>query len=739
LQQLATLAAIGLIVGALLILTFFPIAFRFSETRKTPRLPEFTRTKTFAVAGTIGVVLFVIAGWTWRRPIIDYTADAMQPLDSPAYVALMEMEHELDQAEEPYIAVVRGKSEKEVLARLTALDGALTNALAKREIASFMLPLLVWPRPDAQAANRQTAERLWQERHVLREAALTNGFSTNALVLTDALLKTWHNAAQSSGVFWPTNEMSRWILQRVVARNTNGFLAMGPVYPNKGESASAAAKLETQIPHNETWLAGWKPLAGELLRTIGAKLIWVLGGLVALLVIALRLALGRWRLVLLSFCALGLSGLWLCAFMQMMGWSWNLFNVMALPLLLGAGVDYTILMQLALRRHRGNLAAAHREIGVALVVSCATAAVGFGSLSWASNAGLAGLGRVSAVGILATGFVSIFLLPFWNPGDEFVESAPTTPPKIYTASTWKFGMGIVRFIPQALVYKAAEFLAVCYCLIRESRRETVINNLLPVLNDNKPAAEKATLRLFRNFGHKLVDLWRCEAGLPAAPLITEFVGAETLWQAHERKQGVLLVTPHLGNWEVGGYALAARGIKLHVVTLSEPAPGLTEARANARARNGIETIVVGDDPFGFVPIVKLLQGGAVMAILPDRPRESSRVEVDFFGRPFYAAIAIADLARASGCVVIPVFLPHTGKGYRIELQPPIEYEREELSTREARKGFTQRIMRSFEPFVRKYPDQWYHFIPIWPPAKSYEKTISLDGAAVADARHGCRA
>ena len=174
---------------------------------------------------------------------------------------------------------------------------------------------------------------------------------------------------------------------------------------------------------------------------------------------------------------------------------------------------------------------------------------------------------------------------------------------------------------------------------------------------------------------------------------------------------------------MGGYALAARGIKLYVVTLSEPAAGLTETRAQARARNGIETIVVGDDPFGFVEIIKRLQDGAVMAILLDRARESSRVTVDFFGRPFHAAVAAADLARASGCLIIPVFLPHAERGYRIELLPEIAYERSELGGREARQRLTQRIFRAFEPFVRQYPDQWYHFIPIWPSAKTYEETI----------------
>ena len=112
-------------------------------------------------------------------------------------------------------------------------------------------------------------------------------------------------------------------------------------------------------------------------------------------------------------------------------------------------------------------------------------------------------------------------------------------------------------------------------------------------------------------------------------------------------RGTLLVTPHLGNWEFGGYVLSERGIKLHVVTLIEPRVGLTNY-ARSRARSGIETIVIGHDPFAFVEVVKRLQDGGTMALLVDRPPESVATPVEFFGRPFKAAIAAAELARATG-------------------------------------------------------------------------------------------
>ncbi|HZM04339.1 MAG TPA: MMPL family transporter, partial [Candidatus Saccharimonadales bacterium] len=428
LAQLGTLVALGIVFGAVIILTSFLAPLKLAgRNYKVPRLPVFTRQRAFATLATAAVILFVAAGWLYKLPVIDYTGDALEPANSSAYAGLKEMGHKLNQPDEPFIALVRGATEQEVWRRLTNLDLALTQAKEQKQIASFMLPTLLWPRPEAQLANRETARILAGRQTLLRQMALTNGFSTNALVLADALLKTWGRAAQSTNTFWPDNELSRWILQKVVARESNGFLAMGAVYPRKGISAGAAAKWSHQLPQDETWLTGWQPLAGELLRTMANKVVWMLAGVLALLIVALWLAFRRWTEVILSFVTLGLSGLWLCALMQFSGWSWNLMNIMALPLLLGAGVDYTILMQLALRRHRGDVAAVHHEIGVALVLSCATTVVGFGSLAWASNGGLASLGRVCAAGILGTGFVAIFLLPFWWRRFAIIDDKPSIP------------------------------------------------------------------------------------------------------------------------------------------------------------------------------------------------------------------------------------------------------------------------------------------------------------------------
>jgi len=181
-----------------------------------------------------------------------------------------------------------------------------------------------------------------------------------------------------------------------------------------------------------------------------------------------------------------------------------------------------------------------------------------------------------------------------------------------------------------------------------------------------------------------------------------------------RKRGVLLLTPHLGNWELGGALLARRGIKIVVLTQAEPGAGLTELRRVARARWGIETFVIGNNSFDFVEIIRRLQAGENVALLIDRPPEAKAVAVEMFGRPFRASVAAAELARASGCSLLGVVVVREGGVYAARILPEFTYDRAALGGREGRQKLTQQILSAFEPEIRRHPEQWFHFVPVWP-------------------------
>ena len=302
------------------------------------------------------------------------------------------------------------------------------------------------------------------------------------------------------------------------------------------------------------------------------------------------------------------------------------------------------------------------------------------------------------------------------PASDAAGCRPATlamPSSFYRGGLWRAALALARILPRPLLQTLCLAAAELYYALHSRRRAIVTANLRPVLKDDPSAASRAAHRLFRQFALKLAELWRFESGIAADSLFTGGVDWAIFEQARARGQGVLLVTPHLGNWELGGVLLARRGVKLLVLTQAEPGAGFTQMRMSSRSRWGIETLVVGGNGFDFVEIIRRLQDGANVALLIDRPPVAKAVTIELFGRPFAASIAAAELARASGCALLGVTVLRAGNGYRANILPEFHYDRASLGDREARRQLTQQVLRAFEPAIRDHPDQWFHFVPVW--------------------------
>jgi lauroyl/myristoyl acyltransferase len=276
-------------------------------------------------------------------------------------------------------------------------------------------------------------------------------------------------------------------------------------------------------------------------------------------------------------------------------------------------------------------------------------------------------------------------------------------------------MGLVaaRVLPVGTLRRIAMVLTRGYFAVNGERHSIVVNNLLPPLQNDVAAAQVCARKLFNNFAVKLADLWRYEAGKWGEGFVLQEEQWARLLAAKKNGRGLLLVTPHIGNWEFGAPMLTRKGIDLQVITQAEPQGSLTELRRESRARWGIKTLVVGQNPFAFVEVIRRLEDGATVALLVDRPPISSSVPVKLFGRKYRASIAAAELARASGCAILPVCLPLGAEGYSVKILPEIAFDRAALGNREARANLTQEMMKVFEPVIREHLDQWYHFVPVW--------------------------
>jgi len=743
LAQLGTLVAVGVALAAvIMIFEYLPPLFPERSGRNAGQAPSEAVTSTPGQPETRGplrepakvepnqspdrfrlslgfvFLLFavaVVAGLGF--PKVDPTAAPLRPRNSAAFEQMRRVQQVLGQEREPLWLIVEGRSEEEVGQRLAAAQPVLARLATDRQIAGSLLPTALWPDPSAQSSNLATGKLLASRRLDFHRAAAAAGFSRDSLALAEGILNTWEQATRQELPFWPANTMSEWLLEKVSARSSAGLYALGLITPLENPPPGWKERLAASLQAEGLRLSGWELLGDSIFQRVKSRW-WMMMAPMTLLVLAsLWAAFRNLRDPLLSVGVLASSLLCLTALMRLAGWEWNLLNLMAVPLILGTGVDYSIFTLLALRRFGGDSHLAFQSVGRALLLCGGTAIVGFGALGFSSNAGMASLGQVCGAGIALNMVIAVYLLPAWwlsvqaNP-HRGSHAAPERPSRLYNAVFWRVGLALAKVLPRWLCILLSRPVVVLYSMLAVQRRRVLMSNLLPVVG-TRAEARRAMARLYRNFAVKITDLLRYEAEADTTPLLGETTGWEHFQQARAEGRGVLAITPHLGNWEFGAPFLAREGVDLQVITLAEPDARFTALRQQARTRRQVQTMVIGADPFAFVEVIRRLEQGAVVALLVDRPPPPTAVEVTLFGHPFAASIAPAELARASGCLLLPVYVPYCQGRYHARVLPPIDYDRPMLRDRAARIALTQKILAAFEPVIREYPDQWYHFVPVF--------------------------
>jgi lauroyl/myristoyl acyltransferase len=168
--------------------------------------------------------------------------------------------------------------------------------------------------------------------------------------------------------------------------------------------------------------------------------------------------------------------------------------------------------------------------------------------------------------------------------------------------------------------------------------------------------------------------------------------------------GVIFAVPHMGSWDVAGSLAGVLGYPIYAVAAGFPG-SLEDAVVTTRQRFGLKVIPLGRSAVR--PLLAALKSNAVVALLCDLPHGPG-IEVEFFGRPAVVPGGPASLALKTGARLIPACQWRTGPGsYHVLLDKALD-----LGEDDAR-GLMQRVVRRFEDFIRRRPDQWYAFRPLF--------------------------
>jgi KDO2-lipid IV(A) lauroyltransferase len=257
--------------------------------------------------------------------------------------------------------------------------------------------------------------------------------------------------------------------------------------------------------------------------------------------------------------------------------------------------------------------------------------------------------------------------------------------------------------------------------LKRRRRIAIANVRLAFPRLNEAAARQIARRASQNFGMTGCEFLHLR--IATAEEIRAYADIDHLEYIQDGLalgKGVLLLTAHLGNWELMG-ARAAQQIPLTVIARPRSNPGVQDYIEEARATAGLEVISKFDTARASL---NALRANRAVGVLPDQYAGAGGLLLPFFGHPTRFIPAVAKLGLFTGAPIVPAFgvrrTPWLADG-RIfaRVFPPLEmpeFARRDAESREAAttEG-TRRVMRQIEQIVERYPDQWLWLHRRWRP------------------------
>jgi KDO2-lipid IV(A) lauroyltransferase len=270
----------------------------------------------------------------------------------------------------------------------------------------------------------------------------------------------------------------------------------------------------------------------------------------------------------------------------------------------------------------------------------------------------------------------------------------------------------IRKIPRRLIVRSGRLLGLVLYSVAIPYRRLVQRNVQFCYPEwSRREVVDLSRRVFMSFGITFVEMVQSTFMSPEEVFkVCRVEGEENFINGFKSKQGIVIVSAHMGNWEVGLHFTSHYG-KPMLGVAARIRNGRTNILLN-RWRNRLSSTIINKK--GALPnITEGLRRGEVVGMLIDQSRRKHGVEVTFFGRKATASPAAALLALRCRSLVLPAFSVRKPDGQlTIQVKRPIEMTRTGDLRRDIQSN-TQRMIDVVEQMVRTYPDQWFWLLKPW--------------------------
>ena len=274
----------------------------------------------------------------------------------------------------------------------------------------------------------------------------------------------------------------------------------------------------------------------------------------------------------------------------------------------------------------------------------------------------------------------------------------------------------VEFIATVLPYPLAYMVAISGARLWYATGTNVAiikKNISRVLSldPGDPELRRISIKVYINWGKNIVDFLRQHIiSKEALRSKVRLEGIEYLDEALKEKKGVVVITSHIGNFELAGSRLAIDGYKIWGISLvrkSDRANRFFEAK---RMSNGLKTLYINR----LLQVFRHLKNNEIIAIPSDwDPTGKASRPFKFFGRMAELPTGVLRIALKSGAPLIPIFIWRDGKyTHREVIGKPIELDREGDGEELISKNMGK-LLTVMETRIREHLIEWELFHDIW--------------------------
>ena len=271
-----------------------------------------------------------------------------------------------------------------------------------------------------------------------------------------------------------------------------------------------------------------------------------------------------------------------------------------------------------------------------------------------------------------------------------------------TLSAWIIGalIWICERVPPRMRYKIAHLTGWLFILLPGSMRHAFEENirlLLPSLTNTLP---ELVSEVFKNFAVTLCDFF-----IPR-DLIVDVPDRAKLEELRKQKKGVLVLTFHMGHWELGARVMQQWG--WGVTAVYQPYKNKAFKRlVESHRAPGVNFIPVGGNAAHGVR--DALRRGDMVAMLGDLPFGEEGIDVKLLGHHVMWPKGPILLAVREKCPIVVAVVVRTQLGhYKAFIEDPLIPR---ASTRAEVRRLVQEVTTQFAKYVTAYPSQWYRFRP----------------------------